>query len=245
MKNLSEWAAQLAGRVDSFLKQRTIVAVLMLYEGVMLLVQSGEATRGMAMGIAMAIALTAGGMIVEALASRGEKKKAILPAVLAIGLAVYIYFQPDFFAGILRYLIAASVLVTGLLNLAQAFGISRIRKFGNEAGDEAAVPKTHSENQEMTDAIRQTLKSEIDKRLKPTRTLFSRLGKSAVSIWITGFLMTALGIYLFLNSVEGDRLLSVISGIVMIVTSLADLVAACGMKQALKTGKTYHSEAGS
>ena len=37
MKNLTEWAVQLAGRVDSFLKQRTIVALLMLYEGVMLL----------------------------------------------------------------------------------------------------------------------------------------------------------------------------------------------------------------
>ena len=101
----------------------------------MLLVQSGDATRGMAMGIAMAIALAAGGIIAEALAKRGEKKKAIIPAVLAAGLAVYIYFQPDFFAGILRYLIAASVLMTGLLNLAQALGISRIRRFGNSEGE--------------------------------------------------------------------------------------------------------------
>ena len=35
MKNLSEWAVQLAGRVDSFLKQRTIIAVLMLLVYVM------------------------------------------------------------------------------------------------------------------------------------------------------------------------------------------------------------------
>ena len=84
MKNLTEWAVQLAGRVDSFLKQRTIVALLMLYEGVMLLVQSGNTTRGMAMGIAIAIALAAGGIIAEALAQRGGKKKAIIPAILAI-----------------------------------------------------------------------------------------------------------------------------------------------------------------
>ena len=75
MKNLTEWAVQLAGRVDSFLKQRTIVALLMLYEGVMLLVQSGNTTRGMAMGIAIAVALAAGGIIAEALAQRGGKRK--------------------------------------------------------------------------------------------------------------------------------------------------------------------------
>ena len=236
MKNLSEWTVQLAGRVDSFLKQRAIVAVLMLYEGIMLLVQSGNATRDMAMGIAIAIALAAGGIIVEALASRGEKKKAIIPAVLAIGLAVYIYSQPDFFAGILRYLIAASILVTGLLNLAQAFGISRIRIHGNKTGDEASVSETHGESKEVADTVRKVLESEIGKRLKPTRTLIGRLGKSAISIWITGFLMTALGIYLFFNSIEGDSLLSVISGVVMIVTSLADLVAAYRMKQSLKNG---------
>ena len=54
--------------------------------------------------------------------------------------------------------------------------------------------------------------------------------------------MTALGIYLLFRSVEGDRLLCVISGIVMIVTSLADLVAAYKMKQALKAGETCHAE---
>ena len=242
MKNLTEWAVQLAGRVDSFLKQRTIVAVLMLYEGVMLLVQSGNTTRGMAMGIAIAVALAAGGIIAEALAQRGGKKKAIIPAILAIGLAAYIYFQPDFFAGIMRYLIAASVLMTGLLNLAQVFSISKIRRSGNKAVDEAAVSETHSENGKMADTIRKTVKSEIDKRLKPTQTLLGRLGKSTVSVWITGFLMTALGIYLLFRSVEGDRLLCVISGIVMIVTSLADLVAAYKMKQALKAGETCHAD---
>ena len=88
----------------------------------------------------------------------------------------------------------------------------------------------------MTDVIRKTVKSEIDRRLKPTRTLFSRLGKSTLSIGITGFLMTVLGIYLFFNSIEGDQLLCMISGIIMIVTSLADLVAAYRMKQSLKNG---------
>ena len=242
MKNLSEWAAQLAGRVDSFLKQRTIVAVLMLYEGVILLVQSGEATRGMATGIAIAIALSAGGILAEALAQRDEKKKAIIPAILAIGLAVFIYFQPDFFAGILRYLIAASILMTGLLNLAQAFGISRIRKSGNKAVDEAKTSETHNENSGMADTIRKTVESEIDRRLKPTRVLLSKLGKSTASVWITGLLMTGLGIYLFFNSIEGDQLLCMISGIIMIITSIADLVAAYKMKQALKTGETCHSD---
>lgn len=242
MKNLTEWAVRLAGRVDSFLKQRTIVAVLMLYEGVMLLVESGNATRGMAMGIAIAIALAAGGIIAETLAQRGGKKKAIFPAILAIGLAVYIYFEPDFFAGILRYLIAASILMTGLLNLAQVFGISKIRRSGNKAVDEANASGTRSENSEMADTIRKTVETEIDKRIKPMRVLLSKLGKSAVSVWITGFLMTALGIYLLFRSVEGDRLMCLISGIIMIVTSLADLIAAYKMKQALKAGETDPSD---
>ena len=132
-------------------------------------------------------------------------------------------------------LIAASILMTGLLNLAQASGIAKIREHGNKAGDEASVSETHGEGSGMADTIRKTLESEISKRTEPTRALLSRIGKITASIWITGFLMTALGIYLFLQSVEGDRLLAMISGIVMIVTSLADLVAAYKMKQALKT----------
>ena len=234
MKNLSELAVQAAGRVDSFLKQRTIVSALMLYEGVMLLVQSGDATRGMAMGIAMAIALAAGGIIAEALAKRSGNWKAVIPAVLAVGLAVYIYFQPDFFAGILRYLIAASVLMTGLFNLAQALGISRIRRSGIREGDGTAVSDTRSEDGELAGTIRETIKKEISKRIDPTKLLLGRLGKSIASVWITGFLMTALGIYLFFRSVEGNSLLAVVSGIVMIITSLADLIAAYRMKHTMK-----------
>ena len=236
MNHLSEWATQLAGRIDSFMKQRTIVAGLMLYEGVMLLLQSENPTQGMAMGIAIAIALAAGSIIAEALAKRGEKKKAIIPALLAVGLAVYIHFQPGFFAGILRYMIVASVLMTGLLNLSQAFGISKIRKQGNEAEGEAAVSETQGEGDEMAGTIWKTLNSEINKRIKPTRVLFNRLGRSTASVWITGFLMTALGIYLFFQPVDGNSLLAMISGIVMIITSIADLVAAYKMKQALKAG---------
>ena len=234
MANPSELVTQIAGRVDSFLKQRTVISVLMLYEGVMLLVNPGNATRGMATGIAVAIALAAGGIIAEALAKHGGGKQAILPALLAVGLAVYIYFQPDLFVGILRYLIAASVLMTGLLNLAQAFGISVIRKQGEEAGKGAPAPETQGEGGGMRAVIRKTLKSEIDRRLKPTQNLFSRMGKSIVSVWITGIVMTALGIFLFFQSVEGDWLLSVVSGILMIITSLTDLVAAYKMKKALK-----------
>lgn len=234
MANLSELITRIAGRVDSFMKQRTVIAVLMLYEGVMLLIYPGDATKGMATGIAVAIALAAGGIIAEALAKQGGKKQAILPALLGIGLAVYIYFQPDFFVGILRYLIAGSVLMTGLLNLAQAFGISVIRKQGEEAGKGAPAPETQGEGGGMRAVIRKTLKSETDRRLKPTQNLFSRMGKSIVSVWITGIVMTALGIFLFFQSVEGDWLLSVISGILMIITSLSDLVAAYKMKQALK-----------
>ena len=234
MKSLSERVEQMAGRVDSFLKQRWIVALLMLYEGIMLLVHSENTTRGMAMGIAVAVALAAGGIIAEILANRGGKKKALIPAVLAVGLAAYVYFQPDFFAGILRYLIAASVLMAGLLNLSQALGISKIRKRGKKAGDRTAVPETPGEDGEMADTVRKTLQTEIDKRIDPTRILLIRLGRSVASVWITGFLMTALGIFLFFRSVEGNSLLAVVSGIVMITTSVADLIAVFRMKQALK-----------
>ena len=237
IKNLSEWAAQIAGRVDSFMKQRAIVALLMLYEGVMLLVQSQDSTRAMATGIAVAIALAAGGILAEALAKRGGGKKAVIPAVLAAGLAVYCLFQPDMFAGILRYLIAASVLMTGLLNLAQAFGISKLRMQGNLAEGEAAAPAAPGEGGNIAGTIRKTVKNEIDKHIGPARILLGSLGKSVAAVWITGFLMTALGIVLFFRSVEGNTLLSVVSGVLMIFTSLADLVAAYRMKQALKTGQ--------
>ena len=234
MNNLSERVAKLAGRVDSFMKQRTIVAVLMLYEGVMLLVHSDNPTQGMAKGIAMAIALAAGGIIAEALAKRGGEKETIIPALLTAGVAAYIWFQPGFFAGILRYLIAASVLMTGLLNLAQASGISKIRKNGNEAENRAAASGTQGKDNERAGTVWKTLNSEVDKRIKPTRDFLGQLGKSTAPVWITGFVMTALGIYLFFRSVEGNSLLAGISGIIMIITSIADLIAAYRMKQALK-----------
>lgn len=238
MKNLSERVVQLAGRVDSFMKRRTIIAVLMLYQGVMLLVESGNTTRGMAMGIAIAIVLAAGGIIAEVLAKQGGSIKALIPAILAVCLAAYIYFQPDLFAGILQYLIAASVLMTGLLNLAQAFGISAIRRQGNEGGSKAVDSETHGKGDTMAGTIRKTVKNAIDERTEPTRLLLSRLGKSIAPVWVTGFLMTALGIFLFFRSVEGNSLLAIVCGIVMITTSLSDLVAAYKMKKALKAGQT-------
>ena len=118
-------------KVDAFTKKRVVAALLMAYEGVMLLMRPRMAARGMAQGICIGVALAAVGFLSDAI-----PKKQIRTCVLsgiALVASVYFYFFPDGMAMYLRYVMALVILAAGLMHLLQAARMNRLLRLNDSA----------------------------------------------------------------------------------------------------------------
>lgn len=225
MKSLMDFIQRIVTRVDRFSNHRIVLAVMMLYQGAMLLLHPGTASEGMAKGIAVSIALAAAGILAEKELRKREGWKAVLFSVLGIAVAVYFYLRPAWLAGTVRYLMAFSVLFTGLANLGQTLHLEILLKQARAFREDGRRREGQTgETPAMVEKTRTTFETEITKRLAPTRRIFDWFQRSGWLSWLTGLLMTGLGIFLLVYSIEGHALISVIAGVVMVTTSVIDLV---------------------
>lgn len=243
MKSWADFIQKVVTRVDRFSSHKMILAVMMLYQGVMLLFHPGTASEGMAKGIAVSMALAVGGILVDREIQKKKDWKAMIPALITMALSGYFYLHPTWLAGTVRYLMAFSVLATGLANLAQTFHLETLLKKNGDFWQKVnrQAEKT-AEASTLAEIMMTAFKTDISKRLKPTQDLLTWFHRSGWLSWLTGVLMTVLGVFLLVYSVQGHSMISVIAGAVMAITALADLYQGIQLYRLNRRAKQETSE---
>lgn len=238
MKGISEFAQNAITWADTILNHRAVVSLIMLYNGIMLLLNPWDSPNGMVQGICIAIAIAAVGIIAHAVTRKMRNIGAYLPAVIALAAAIFLYFDPVFPADILRYLIACTVLAAGVLDLAQAIGLTRFYRRGSSLNDqEAGKTDSGKETEEIRSLVHTTVKGEIDKRIDATQKLFSWFSKNIKTEWMTGIFMTVFGLFLLFFPFIGNGVLAIVSSISMIFISLASLYRIWKSKRTMPHGQ--------
>lgn len=223
--NIVAWVDQTAKRVDAIMKQRIIAALLMLFQGVSLVTNPGPATEGMAKGIALAVAIAAVTILVDAVKNR---QTGWLPASLitltVLGFCVYFYFQPAWLAHSLRYIIGLYVLSAGALQLFQTLRLRCLTDMEKNLRErmEQGVAQAN-ERIEVANKANDILKEEVGKKLKATFDVFTWIKRGNVASWAVGGLMTALGVFILAYPMEGNAVVTRISAVAMIVMALTTL----------------------
>ena len=212
---------QIVQKIDALTKQRVIAALIMLYNGIMLLVSPHMAPRGMTQAICVGIALASLGFLVEAYSKK--QNKAVVISILALAAAVYFFICPDGLAYYLRYLLGLVVLSIGLLHLVQAFQTDRVLKLP----DRVAQPfQNVSEKTGMTGALHKAVKDQVDLNLNPTLKMVKWLTRGKYASLISGILLALFGIAILIFPIEGNMTITVIYGTSMVILSLMTLIPA-------------------
>ena len=209
---------QIVQKVDALTKTRVISALLMLYEGIMLLIRPHMAARGMAQGICIGIALAAVGFLADAVQKK-QVKSGVLSGIILI-MCVYFYFSPDGISMYLRYVMALIILIVGLSHLFQIARLNKLLLMNN--GALQALRETARKNS-MTEAVHKTFEEQVDKRIHSTMNLFERLNRGKITAWISAIVMTGVGLFLFIYPVEGNAVMTLICGVSLIGASSVTL----------------------
>ena len=233
MGKLMEKIEQIVQRIDTLFKQRVIAALIMLYNGIMLLISPHMAPTGMAKAICGGVGLAAIGFLAEALPKK--QTKVIIVSILVLAASVYFFFVPEVLSYSLRYLIPLVMVAIGLLQLVQAFQTDRVLKLRSNAiqslEDESDETEQSPENGSekaatLAKTLHKAVKEQVDRNLNPTLKMIRWLTRGKYAALISGIILVLFGISILFYPIEGNATITVICGISMVAISLMNLIPA-------------------
>ncbi len=224
---------QIIQRIDALSRQRVIAALIMLYDGIMLLISPHMAPEGMVRAICFGVGLAAIGFLAEAFPQK--QTKTIIISLLVLAASVYFFFVPEVLSFSLHYLIALVLASIGLLQLIQAFQTDRVLKvrtkaiqfLKNDSDETAQSPQNGSEKSAtLTETMQKAVKEQVDMNLNPTLKMVRWLIRGKYAALISGAILILFSILILIYPIEGNMTITLICGISMVGISLMNLIPA-------------------
>ena len=216
-------------KVQEILRNRFIVAILLLVQGVSFATNPTKAMEDMAKSLAFSLIIAAAGILVGYIAAGKRNRSSIRSVLTAVGfllLGILVHIVPDFFSSAFQYAIGITVLINGIVTLSDNVKINRlllnISSFGQSHGENDT-----DETVENLKAAYETAISEQSGKLMTSVNLLAekvkpkKNGPVFVSVI---FILLGIAMLFFHSQVDGAMARG--SGVIMILSALYDFYIA-------------------
>lgn len=110
--------------VERISRNRLILAIALIVDGILFLLNPGKTVEGMGRAIAISLLLAAGVMIIAKISVK-EPFSRFLPALILLAAGGLMYFFPDVISAYFRIILALLIIINGSVNLLSILGLSR------------------------------------------------------------------------------------------------------------------------
>ena len=164
--------------IDLLMRNRTVIAILLLIDGITFVFNPNVGVNGLARGVAFTVVIAAVTILFSAIYEEKKTKKTVITicsSSIAIILSAVVYIWPKYPATVLTYLLALVIIYNGVSNIIQAFRLEKliarqktasvkINRIEKEIGSNLA-------KDEIAQSIKQGIDEQISKRLDPVNAL--------------------------------------------------------------------------
>lgn len=216
--------------VDSLMKSKAVVALLLLVDGVMFIINPKGGVNGLAQGVAITVALAAATILLTAIPQKPrtrEVKVSIGSALIAIAVSAAFYFFPEQLSSPFVYVLAFFLIWNGISNMLHILRLDRILRSGIRAKEriaslERGIQK-RIQDKELSESFREGVRTQFSRRLDPLNRVTGQLGVStAISLLIDVISIAGGILILFHRSKAGAEFMRV-CGAAMFIAAASDL----------------------
>ena len=221
-----------ANTVNIIMRNRLIIAIFLIVDGITFLQNPETTLPGMAKNIILLALLATFSVFITNLAAKVKDIKTIVISAIILVVGGVLYFYPDFVAAYIQLALALLVIFDGVKNIASELHLGRLTNYTKTiAGkyNQLASRKTKNKKEqaqrekfkEVDDSLDNELEGQKNKLLGPLQTIVGKTSKSLVLYVITTAVTIALGIVLL---VSPDVSMAV-WGLIFLYTGAVNLVA--------------------
>ena len=236
LDNAAKKVEDITGKVDVIMKNRLIIALFLIVDGITFLLNPDTTLGGMAQNIILLVLIAALSIFVTNLASKTKDTKTILMSLAILIVGVIFYFNPEPIAGYIQLLLALFIIYDGVSNIANTLNLSRLtmltqnvaNKFNKlterqKAKQENAAKAARNEKfKEVDQTINDSLEEQGKKMLSPLENIVSKTSGSSKLFIAANILSVILGLILLIF--PGVSMM--MWGLIFLYTGIPNLMAA-------------------
>ena len=205
-----------AGKVDIIMKNKLIIALFLIVEGVSILLNPAASLEGMARNIIMLVFFAAFLSLVTHLSAKQKDKKSIIISALIVIVSVITYIYPDTISAYIQLLLSLFIIYDGLSNI---FNTLHLTKFSGYTEKIAKKYEKIANKKSPSEDVDKGMDEQRDKFMKPIENILSKSNKSTILYLVVNFATVILGILLLVSSYS-----MVVWGIIFLYTGTSDLI---------------------
>ena len=210
-------------RVEQVVQNRLIIAILLIVDGVVFLMNPGKTVEEMGRAIAISMALAAAAMVITRIAAK-ERFVRFLPVLILLAAAGLMYFFPAFLSGCFRIILALLIIINGIVNLFNILGVNYSQGvFGTVEGTVRTAASKVKRSKELEEGIQEQTK----KYLRPIHQIVSETKGHKTVFIVTNILSVILGVLML---AKPDLSISIF-GAIFIYVGFSDFLLAFRAKK--------------
>lgn len=224
--NLDETAKaveDLSKKVDVITRNRLVIAIFLIVDGITFLLNPDTTLGGMAQNIILIMLLATLSVFLTSLASKTKDIKTIVISLIVLVVGAFFYFYPDIIAAYIQLLLSLFIIYDGMVNLSNVLNLNILSRFTKFIARKfEGKPKKKSKDakfKEVDDNIDKGLEEQAEKLMNPLKNIVEKTNKSSILFIIANIASITLGVVLLVF--PGASMM--IWGIIFLYTGLTNL----------------------
>lgn len=220
----------ISNKVNAIMRNRLIIAILLIVDGVTFLLNPDTTLPEMAKNIILLVLLAAASVLVANLAIKPRDRKTIAITILILLAGIFFYFYPDLISAYIQLLLALFIIYQGLTNIANTLHLNKLSRYTQAVADKLAKSKAtdkekQAQNQkfkEVDSSINQGLEEQKNKLVSPLKNIIDKSSKFSKLYIVANVASVILGIILLIF--PGASM--AIWGVIFLYTGISNFLAA-------------------
>ena len=222
----------LSNTVDIIMRNRLIVAIFLIVDGITFMLNPDTTLPEMARNIILLVLLAAISVFITNLASKTKDAKTIAISLAIIIVSIIFYIYPDIISAYMQLFLALFIIYDGLNNLANYFNLARLSKYTQAISrkyNKLINKKPKKVNQERKEKLKEIdnninvgLEEQKEKLISPLKNIVNKSSKFSALYVIANTASIILGIILLVF--PGVSMM--VWGLIFLYTGLSNLFVA-------------------
>lgn len=216
--------------IDLLMRNKTVIAVMLLIDGITFVFNPNVGVNGLARGVAFSVIIAAVTILFAAIFEDKKTKKTAITigsASVAILISILVFIWPEVPAAILTYLLAFLIIYNGSSNVFQAFRLEKL--IARRKKNEERINHIEQElsgnlyKDEIAVSIKEGINEQFSRRLDPVNELKNRFSLHSKLEIIIDILSVVLGVLILVFPGLFGRQLMRICGFAMFIAAANNL----------------------
>lgn len=205
----------MSNKVNIIMRNRLIIAILLIVDGINFILNPNGSMRDMARGIAIAVFIGSFTLLMTNLFSKNKSMKTIIMSLLVIILCVVSFIFPDFIANYIKFILALIIIFNGVLNVLNILKLDKLKlyTFYLEKQIKGLIHEANI-SQEFEDGV----KEQTDRIINSVNDVVKKSNKNSYFSLIVNIISIILGVLLFVL----PNITVITFGVIFVYTGVLD-----------------------